>query len=197
MQSKITWAVLAAILIAAGGYATWHVLGNDADPSRSDQVSREQANGSEPESSSEVAGNVVLVTQQDIDTFVARIDAQIESGALQVQEKELGYSEPYVPVKKSLVLDEASKQPVRYEQTAGSDDSSVTAHFYYADGALRYARFDGGAINGSILKHAIHFRADGTRMAETHVYTEGPGYTFPEVWPEDELVRDPVAAFER
>lgn len=84
----------------------------------------------------------------------------------------------------------------KYVVAGGSGDSSVTRTLYYdAEGRLRFVFVEAGAVNGSALEHRVYFNEKGERIWETHEYTEGPGYTFPHEWPDEDLPRDPVAAF--
>ena len=49
---------------------------------------------------------------------------------------------------------------------------------------------------GSELEHRIYLDETGKRIWERHKYVKGPRYTFPEVWPEEELVKsDPGKEF--
>jgi hypothetical protein len=85
----------------------------------------------------------------------------------------------------------------KYIAETGSEDSALVSHFYYDEtGILRYVLITGGAINGSELKHEITFDTRGNRLSETHEYIKGPGYTFPAVWPDSQIVFDPAAALE-
>ena len=91
---------------------------------------------------------------------------------------------------------DSARRPRIYEQSGGSDDSMVTYTFHYnLAGDLRFVFIEAGAVNGSRLEHRIYFDTSGKRIWEEHTYTEGPGYTFPSVWPDEELAHDPVAAF--
>jgi len=55
----------------------------------------------------------------------------------------------------------------------------------------------GGAVNGSRLEHRIYFDESGARIREDHVYTTGPGYTFPSIWPGESPQDDPRRSYER
>jgi len=57
-----------------------------------------------------------------------------------------------------------------------------------------YTNSDGSA-NGSKLEHRIYFRPNGDRFWELQKYVKGPGYTFPNPWPQDQITLDPVTAF--
>lgn len=74
----------------------------------------------------------------------------------------------------------------------GGEDSAVTQNFYYNEmKSLKFVFIQAGAVNGSKLEHRIYFGKDKKRLKELHKYTEGPGYTFPNPWPEEELLFDP------
>jgi hypothetical protein len=47
-----------------------------------------------------------------------------------------------------------------------------------------------GAVNDSHLEHRIWFSPTGQRLWEEHKYVAGPGYTFPRVWPDEELAKN-------
>jgi hypothetical protein len=52
---------------------------------------------------------------------------------------------------------------------------------------LRFVFITGGATNGSELEHRIYFDETGKRIWEKQIYKKGPGYTFPTIWPDDQL----------
>jgi hypothetical protein len=52
-----------------------------------------------------------------------------------------------------------------------------------------------GAVNGTQIEYRIYLSKAGKRLWESRDLLEGPGYTFPSVWPERELVRNPWRAF--
>lgn len=85
----------------------------------------------------------------------------------------------------------------RYEKQAGSEDSSLTWQHYYDDsGRLRFVFISGGAVNGARLEHRIYFDESGQRAWESHQYLKGPHYSFPKVWPDEQLQKvDPAKAF--
>jgi hypothetical protein len=84
-----------------------------------------------------------------------------------------------------------------YEKQGGSDDSALKLQHYYDEaGRLRFVLITGGAVNGSELEQRIYFDEQGKRIWEEHKYTKGPGYTFPEIWPAEQLqLHDAAAAF--
>lgn len=84
----------------------------------------------------------------------------------------------------------------KYVVEGGSEDSMLVIRRYYdVLGRMRFVFITGGAVNGSLLEHRIYFDEGGTRIREDHRYTKGPGYTFPAVWPEEELTTDPRRSY--
>ena len=118
--------------------------------------------------------------------IVNSIDAAIKKGSFKVSKREFEYCEPYEDTMRKMAVD--SKGVVRrYENEAGSDDSALTwRHYYDQLGRLRFVFITGGAANGAQLEHRIYFDESGKRLWEEHKYVKGPGYTFPEVWPEEQ-----------
>ena len=85
--------------------------------------------------------------------------------------------------------------PRYYSYETGSDDSYQNYQFYYdADRSLRFAFIKAGAANGTVLEHRIYFK-DGAKIWEIQKLVEGPGYTFPKIWPEELIVYDAAEAF--
>lgn len=118
--------------------------------------------------------------------IVNSIDAAIKKGSFKVSKREFEYCEPYEDTMRKMAVD--SKGVVRrYENEAGSDDSALTwRHYYDQLGHLRFVFITGGAANGAQLEHRIYFDESGKRLWEEHKYVKGPGYTWPEVWPEEQ-----------
>ncbi len=127
----------------------------------------------------------------EIRAIVAAVDAQIANGSLVSKKKEQGYDKPYVDVLREVFLD--SNGTIRkLDRSAGSDDSAITYNYYYdSDGHLRFAYFLGGAVNGTHIQHRIYFDVSGKRIWEIQKLVEGPGYTFPTTWPDEDIVFDP------
>jgi hypothetical protein len=117
-------------------------------------------------------------------------------GILKTSERKFAYCEPYEDTLRKLTVDSRGIAR-RYETQGGSEDSSLTTEQYYDQGgALRFVFITGGAVNGSVLEHRIYFDEAGKRIWEEHKYIKGPGYTFPEVWPDERIQRsDPARAF--
>lgn len=103
--------------------------------------------------------------------------------------------EPYEDDSRTLYLDR-NKKPRIYHYVGGSDDSVVTREMFYDDkGKLRFAFIVAGAYNGTRLEHRVYFSRAGKKIWESQKLLEGPGYTFPDVWPDAELIQDPLRAF--
>ena len=133
----------------------------------------------------------------EIDKIKDEIDKEISAKKYQQKEKSIEFSEPWVPTSKVVYLKE-DNNTIKYTQEAGSDDSALRYQYYYDDlGKLRFVMISGGAVNGSELEHKIYFSSDGKRIWETHRYLKGPGYSFPEIWPEEEIVFNPKDEFEK
>ena len=127
---------------------------------------------------------------------VDMINAGLSKRAFKISERKFEYCEPYEDTQRKMAVD--AQGIVRmYEKQAGSDDSSLTwKHYYDEVGRLRFVFISGGATNGTELEHRIYFDESGKRIWEDHQYVKGPGYTFPEVWPDDQLQRTkPARAF--
>lgn len=132
----------------------------------------------------------ILNAQEDIEN-------KIKSGLLKEQKKEYEYTGPGLSLK-TIYIDEKNNIS-KYIKEVGSDDSSSIYNFYYdKNNQLFYALIIGGASNGldekdqaisSELKHEIYFNK-GHKISEFHNVT-GPGYSWPELWPEDQIVIDP------
>jgi hypothetical protein len=124
------------------------------------------------------------------------VKAKLGTKSFKVRTREFEYCEPYEDALRTLAVDAGGR--VRYyERQAGSDDSALKwEHYYDEAGRLRFVFITGGAANGSRLEHRVYFDDNGKRIWEEHKYTTGPGYTFPEVWPDEELQRkDVMTAF--
>jgi hypothetical protein len=120
----------------------------------------------------------------------------IDRKQLQRHVREFEYCEPYEDTLRVLHVDHQGT--VRnYYFSGGSDDSAVQRDLYYDEnGRLRFAFIQAAAINGTRIEHRVYFSADGKKLWEIQRLLEGPGYTFPTEWPENDLTRDPKKAFE-
>jgi hypothetical protein len=127
-------------------------------------------------------------------TVVQTVKSGLAEKSFKVRTREFEYCEPYADGRRTLAIDPRGR--VRYyEKQAGSDDSALKwEHYYDEAGRLRFVLITGGAANGSELEHRIYFDEEGKRIWEEQKYTKGPGYTFPEVWPEEQLQRKDVSA---
>ena len=133
---------------------------------------------------------------KSVRTIVDMVNVGLSKHALRISERKFEYCEPYEDTLRKMAVD--AKGIVRmYEKQAGSDDSSLTWQHYYDEvGRLRFVFISGGATNGTELEHRIYFDESGRRIWEDHQYVKGPGYTFPEVWPDDQLQKTkPASAF--
>jgi hypothetical protein len=112
-----------------------------------------------------------------------------------IQKRSFEYCEPGEDTLRVIGTDAQGR--VRFYQTeGGSEDSSLKFEHYYDEaGKLRFVFITGGAVSGSKLEQRIYFDAGGKRIWEEQRAT-APGYTWPEVWPEDQLqISDPAAKF--
>jgi hypothetical protein len=133
---------------------------------------------------------------KQVRAIVQAVNAAMSRKSLTVRKRAFEYCEPYEDTKRTIATD--SMGHVRfYLSEGGSDDSALKwEHYYDETGRLRFVFITGGAINGSKLEHRIYFDENGKRIWEDHTYTKGPGYTFPEVWPDDQLqINNPAAKF--
>jgi hypothetical protein len=132
----------------------------------------------------------------EVRAIVQSVKARMSRKSLTVRKRAFEYCEPYEDVARTIATD--AKGRVRfYGNEGGSDDSALKWKYYYDEmGRLRFAFITGGAINGSKLEHRIYFDENGKRLWEDHTYKKGPGYTFPEVWPDEQLqIKNPAAQF--
>jgi hypothetical protein len=107
------------------------------------------------------------------------------------------YTEPYLPTLKVLYCDKFNTVR-KYIEEDGSEDSALKFNYYYDQKPiLRFVYITGGAVNGSKIEHRIYFNSGGKRIWEIQKYLKGPGYSFPKVWPENELVFDPWKEFNK
>lgn len=129
-------------------------------------------------------------------SIVETINAESGRGAYKTTERKFAYCESYEDTLRKLTVD-GKGIARRYETQGGSDDSSITTeHYYDSRGNLRFVYITGGAVNGSVLEHRIYFDEAGKRIWEEHKYVKGPGYSFPEVWPDERIQKaDPAKAF--
>ncbi|MEA2205129.1 MAG: hypothetical protein QOE77_1905 [Blastocatellia bacterium] len=124
---------------------------------------------------------------QNIRKIVASINAGLKRHAFKVSQRKFEYCEPYEDTLRRIAIDD--KGIARsYVKEGGSDDSALKwEHYYDSAGRLRFVFITGGAVNGSELEHRIYFDEAGKRIREEQKYVKGPGYTFPEKWPDEQL----------
>ena len=128
--------------------------------------------------------------------IVASVDAGIKKATFKSSTRRFEYCEPYEDTVRKRFVD--SKGIVRrFDREGGSEDSSLTLrHYYDLQGRLRFVFITGGAVNGANLEHRIYFDENAERIWEEHKYVKGPEYSFPEVWPDEQLQKsDPAKAF--
>jgi hypothetical protein len=133
---------------------------------------------------------------KQVRAIVQSVNAGMSRKSLMVRKRAFEYCEPYEDTARTIATD--AKGRVRfYVNEGGSDDSSLKWEHYYDEmGRLRFVFITGGAVNGSQLEHRIYFDENGKRLWEDHTYKKGPGYTFPEVWPDEQLqIKNPAAKF--
>jgi hypothetical protein len=128
--------------------------------------------------------------------IVESIQKETAKGVFKTSQQKFEYCDSYEDTLRKLTVD-GQGVARRYETQGGSDDSSLTTeHYYDSSGRVRFVFISGGAVNGSVLEHRIYFDETGKRIWEEHKYLKGPGYTFPEVWPDERLqISQPAAAF--
>jgi hypothetical protein len=133
---------------------------------------------------------------KQIRTIVQAVKAGMSRKALTTKRRNFEYCEPYEDVGRVIATDSSGR--VRfYLSDASSDDSALKMEHYYDEaGRLRFVFITGGAANGSQLEHRIYFDETGKRIWEEPIYKKGPGYTWPQVWPDEQLqINDPSARF--
>jgi len=131
-----------------------------------------------------------------IRTIVQSVKTGMTRKSFVIRKRTFEYCEPGEDTLRMLALDSRSRARF-YQAEGGSDDSSLKFEHYYDDsGRLRFVFITGGAVNGSELEHRIYFDETGKRIWEEQTFKKGPGYTWPEVWPDDQLqINDPAAKF--
>jgi hypothetical protein len=133
---------------------------------------------------------------KQVRAIVRAVNAAMTGKSLTVRRRAFEYCEPYEDTNRTIATDSSGRARY-YLNEAGSEDSSLKwQHYYDENGRLRFVLITGGAVNGSKLEHRIYFDESGKRIWEDHTYMKGPGYTFPEVWPDEQLqINDPAAKF--
>lgn len=196
-MKKISSSFLMVILV--GAHSLFTVGSPRFSSSTSRAVSRMRASVSV---SQEAGGGITKANWQrhpkitQVRAIVQSVKAGIGRKSLTVRKRAFEYCEPYEDTARTIATD--AKGRVRfYGNEGGSDDSALKWEYYYDErGRLRFVFITGGAVNGSKLEHRIYFDENGKRLWEDHTYKKGPGYTFPEVWPDEQLqINDAAAKF--
>jgi hypothetical protein len=133
---------------------------------------------------------------KEVRAVVQTIKSNLSRKAYRMKTRKFEYCEPYEDGQRTIGTDRSGR--VRYyEKQAGSEDSALKwEHYYDEAGRLRFVFITGGAANGSQLEHRIYFDQNGKRIWEEQKYTKGEGYTFPAVWPDDQLnINNAATAF--
>jgi hypothetical protein len=133
---------------------------------------------------------------KQVRAVVQAVNAGLSRKTFTVRKRAFEYCEPYADAARTLATDSRGRARF-YKNEGGSDDSALKWEHYYDDaGHLRFVLITGGAVNGSELEHRIYFDETGKRIWEEQTYKKGPGYTFPKVWPDDQLqITDPAGKF--
>jgi hypothetical protein len=163
---------------------------------RAQSFSREAASFKTPSSgfSLQASGDEVTKANWQQHPKIRAIRAIVQSvkngmsrKSLTVKQRVFEYCEPYEDTERMIATDGRGHARF-YKNAGGSDDSSLNwEHYYDEAGRLRFVFITGGAVNGTELEHRIYFDEAGKRIWEEQTYKKGPGYTFPEVWPADQL----------
>jgi len=138
-----------------------------------------------------------LTQKNEINKITNNIENQIKNGSLRKQTKHIEYLEPYEPTLKEIYYDK-SNIARKLIIEAGSEDSAITENYYYnSEQKLIFVLIKGGSTNGAHMEHVIYFSTDGKRIQEKQKYSSGPKYTFPEVWPENQIIFNPWDEFNK
>jgi hypothetical protein len=179
-----------------------YAVGHARDSSRASGVSSSASIPSRTSSSQETGGEVTKANWQQhpkikvIRSLVQSVKAGMVGKTLTTRRRSFEYCEPGEATARVIATD-AQGRARFYQTEGGSEDSSLKFEHYYDErGRLRFVFITGGAVNGSELEHRIYFDETGKRIWEAQAYKKGPGYTWPEVWPEDELqINDAAGKF--
>jgi hypothetical protein len=122
-----------------------------------------------------------------IRAIVQSVKTGMSKKSLTTKKRTFEYCEPGEDTARMIATDSSGRARF-YQNEGGSEDSSLKLeHYYDEEGRLRFVFITGGAVNGSELEHRIYFDETGKRIWEEQTYKKGPGYTFPQVWPDDQL----------
>ena len=130
-----------------------------------------------------------------IDNKKEKID-KLENDKELFENKKIIENSSYESGSKIIYTDKDGKI-LKYKKEIGGEDSALVYSFYYDEnGKLFFVSIDGGAVNGSEMLHEIYYNSIGKKISESHKITKGEGYTWPKIWPEDEIVFNPKNDFE-
>jgi hypothetical protein len=131
----------------------------------------------------------------EVRSLYKKIKEARDTGRLNRKERKFNYCEPYEDTVRALYTD-GNNRPQIYYYGGGSDDSVVHRELYYDEnGKVRFAFIVAGAYNGTKLEHRVYLSKKGVKIWEIQKLLEGPGYTFPNAWPDDEMIQNPVQAY--
>lgn len=131
----------------------------------------------------------------EVRSLYQKVKKAKDGGKLNKNERTFEYCEPYADTVR-ILYSEPDETPRIYFYQGGSDDSMVQREVYYDEsGKLRFVFIIAGAYNGTKLEHRVYLSKVGKKIWETRKRLEGPGYTFPTEWPEDDLIQNPLHAF--
>ena len=123
------------------------------------------------------------------------VEDGISSELFKVERRAFEYCEPYADVSRAIST-RRDGLVRKYQYEGGSDDSAIKVSHYYDDrGTLRFVLASGGAVNGTKVEYRVYFDEAGKRFWHDYRLVAGPGYTFPPVWPDEWLIREPRASF--
>jgi hypothetical protein len=153
-------------------------------------------------SKQETGGEITKANRQQhpkikaIRAIVQAVKTGMTRKSFTTRKRTFEYCEPGEDTLRILAIDSRSRARF-YKTEGGSEDSSLKFEHYYDErGRLRFVFITGGAVNGSQMEHRIYFDETGKRIWEEQTLKKGPGYTWPEVWPDDQLqINDPAAKF--
>lgn len=131
-----------------------------------------------------------------IRAIVQSVKTGMSGKSLTTRKRVFEYCEPGADTIRLIAADSSGRTRF-YQNEGGSEDSSLKIEQYYDEaGRLRFVFITGGAVNGTELEHRIYFDETGKRIWEEQTFKKGPGYTFPQVWPDEELqLTDAVGKF--
>lgn len=122
-----------------------------------------------------------------IRAIVQSVKTDMSKKTLTTRKRVFEYCEPGEDTLRMIATDSGGRTRF-YQNEGGSEDSSLKLEQYYDEaGRLRFVFITGGAVNGTQVEHRIYFDETGKRIWEAQTLKKGPGYTFPQVWPDEQL----------